>query len=73
MFQPEVFQKQMYCIEESLCDIVEIFRRLPQLYPCPQSARGITPPCPSLITPLSTKAAQRTGMTLISVEYLRQS
>jgi len=27
MFEPEVFRKQMYCIEESTCDIVETFRR----------------------------------------------
>jgi len=22
MFEPEIFRKQMYCIEESICDIV---------------------------------------------------
>jgi len=27
MFKPEVFRKQMCCIEESTCDIVGIFRR----------------------------------------------
>ena len=27
VFEPEVFRKQMYCIEESTCDIVETFRR----------------------------------------------
>ena len=27
MFEPEVFRKQMYCTEESTCDIVETFRR----------------------------------------------
>jgi len=26
MFEPEVFQKQMYCVEESTCDIVGTFR-----------------------------------------------
>ena len=25
MFAPEVFRKQMYCIEEITCDIVELF------------------------------------------------
>ena len=25
MFEPEVFRKQMHCIEESTCDTVEIF------------------------------------------------
>jgi len=28
MFKPEVFRKQMYCIEESTCDIVGIFDAL---------------------------------------------
>jgi len=28
MFEPEVFQKQMHCIEESTRDIVRAFRRL---------------------------------------------
>jgi len=27
MFEPELFRKQMYCIEESACDIVGTFRR----------------------------------------------
>jgi len=39
MFEPEVFRKQMYCIEESTCDIVGPFRR-------PGN-------CASLITPFS--------------------
>jgi len=30
MFEPEVFRKQMYCIEESTCDIVVTFLRPPQ-------------------------------------------
>ena len=28
MFEPDVFREQMYCIEESACDIVGTFRRL---------------------------------------------
>jgi len=32
MFEPEVFWKQMYCIEESICDIVGTFRRPPQSF-----------------------------------------
>jgi len=27
IFEPEVFRKQMYCIEECTCDIVRIFWR----------------------------------------------
>jgi len=27
MFEPEVFRKQMYCIQESACDVVETFWR----------------------------------------------
>jgi len=30
MFEPEVFRKQMFSIEESTCDIVRIFRCPPQ-------------------------------------------
>ena len=29
-FEPEVFRQQIYCIEESNCDIVGTFRRRPQ-------------------------------------------
>jgi len=32
MFEPEVFRKQMYGIEESTCDIVGIFRRPSQSF-----------------------------------------
>jgi len=42
MFETEVFRKQMYCIEESTCDIVGNFRR-----------PGIVLPLSSLVTPLS--------------------
>jgi len=31
IFEPEAFRKQMYCIEESGCDIVGTFRRPLQL------------------------------------------
>jgi len=51
MFEPKVFRKQMYCIEESTCDIVGPFRRphVNSAPPCWFSARGIVPP---LIKPL---------------------
>jgi len=42
MFEPEVFRKQTYCIEESTCDIVGTFRRAPQRFS----------PLPPLLTPL---------------------
>jgi len=35
MYEPEVFRKQMYCIDESTCDIVGIFRRPPQSFDAP--------------------------------------
>jgi len=35
MFEPEVFRKQMYCIEESTCDIVGTFRRHSQSFGAP--------------------------------------
>jgi len=30
MFEPEIFQEQMYCFEESICDIVGTLWRPPQ-------------------------------------------
>jgi len=33
MFEPEIFRKQMYCIEESACDIIWAFRRPGNLCP----------------------------------------
>ena len=35
MFEPEDFRKQMYCTEESTCDIVGTFRRPPQSFSAP--------------------------------------
>jgi len=32
MFEPDVFLKQMYCIEESTCDTVRTFRHPPQWF-----------------------------------------
>ena len=32
MFEPEVFRKEIYCIEESTCDIVGTFRRPQQTF-----------------------------------------
>jgi len=47
MFEPELFQKQMYSIEESNCDIVRIFWQ-----PHNDSAPGeLRPPFP-LVMPL---------------------
>jgi len=44
VFQPEVFRKHMYCIEESTCNILGAFGA-----PCIDSAPGncspLTPPC----------------------------
>jgi len=41
MFEPEVFRKQMHCIEESTCDTVGLFGE-PKRF----GARGIAPPSP---------------------------
>ena len=49
------FWKQMYCIEESTCDIVATFRRPPQSFVAPRSysASGeLCPSCTPLVTPL---------------------
>ena len=35
IFEPEVFRKQIHCIEESTCDIVGTFRRSPQSFGAP--------------------------------------
>jgi len=35
IFEAEVFRKQMYCTEESTCDIAETFRLPPQLFGAP--------------------------------------
>ena len=35
MFEPEVFPKQIYCIEEGTCDIVGTFRRPPKCFSTP--------------------------------------
>ena len=43
-FEPEVFQKQIYCIEESSCQIVGTFRR-PHSNSSPEE---LCPPCPLL-------------------------
>ena len=53
IFEPEVFRKQMYCIEESACDIVGIFWRPRSISALPEwvVAPVIAPPCP-FITPL---------------------
>jgi len=37
MSEPEVFRKQMHCIEESICDIVGTFRRPLQPLVAPRS------------------------------------
>jgi len=48
MFEPEVFRKQMYCIEESTCNIVGTFRR-----PRSDSAPGeLCPACPLRYAPV---------------------
>jgi len=49
MFEPEVFRKHMYYIEESTCDIVGTFRRPSLRF----GARGIVAPLLPLVTPLA--------------------
>jgi len=54
MFEPEVFRKYMYCIEDSTCDIVVTFRRPPQSFGAPRSysAHGeLCPPYPLSYAP----------------------
>jgi len=51
MFEPDVFRKQMYCIEESICDIVGTFRRSTQSFGVPIVIRR-PGNCAPLVTPL---------------------
>jgi len=39
VFEPEVFRKQMYCIEERNCDIVGTFQHLSQSFGTPRVIR----------------------------------
>ena len=51
MFEPVVFRKQIYCIEESACDIVGSSQR-----PLSDSAPGeLFTPCPSTLRPWAGK------------------
>jgi len=50
MFETELFCKQIYCIEESTCDIVGTFRRLPQPFGAPIVTR-LTGNCVPLASP----------------------
>jgi len=47
MFEPKVFRKQMYCIEESTCDIVGSFR-CPRIESAP---RALCSPFPTSLRP----------------------
>ena len=47
VFEPDVFRKQMRCIEENTCDIVGTFRRSPAVIRRPGN-------CFPLATPLTT-------------------
>ena len=57
MFEPEVFRKQMHCIEESACNIVGIFRR-------PGNCASSLSP---LVTPLPTPTPLQNILCLICV------
>jgi len=51
IFEPEIFRKQMYFIEESICDIVGTFWRPPQSFGAPAMIRRLGN-CAPLVTPL---------------------
>jgi len=58
MFEPEVFRKQIYCIEESTCDIVGTFR-----LPHSDSVPGeLCQPCP-LVTPLIVRLLNKKAVS----------
>jgi len=70
MFEPKAFPEQIYCIEESTCDIVGPFRRPPQSFPAPAVIRrpvvirqqGNSAPLP-LVTPLCLRPGVRSRTT----------
>ena len=55
MFEPKVFQMEIYCIKESTFDIVGTFYDFPQWF----GARGIAFPLPPLVTPLIAPLAHK--------------
>ena len=54
MFEPEIFRKQMYCIDENICDIVGTLWR-----PHSDSAPGS---CAPLVMPLRSRGHFRYGV-----------
>jgi len=59
MFEPDVFRKHMYRINESICDIVGTFRRPPVI-----RRAGIMPPCPCLWLCLNWRFAEPENVRL---------
>jgi len=66
MFEPEVFRKQMHCIEESTCGTIGTFRRLSQWF----GARGIVPLPPSLRSWYCAFMVSRTNK-ILSTRYIQ--
>jgi len=64
MFEPEVFRKQIHCIEESVCDVVGTFWRTPQRFGTtieirrPGNCASLAP----LVTPLCSMGHVRYGV-----------
>jgi len=65
--KPYVFRGQMYCIEESTCDIVGTFRH-PQLF----GARCIVSRFPPLATPLDGSSVYRNTYGVVYLIYFDQ-
>ena len=70
VFETEFFRKQMYCIEESTCDIVGTFRRPPQWFGVPIVTRRLGNWAP-LVTPL-VKCVLRPGELASQVRFGRR-
>ena len=67
MFEPKVFRKQMYCVEESTCDIVGTFPGAPTLIWRP----GIVLPFPPLVLPLPSNTYKSTHLTRNRMTLMR--
>jgi len=61
MFEPEVFRKQLYCIEQSTCDIVRTFH-----------SPGNCSPLSPLVTPLVPRARSKFGSPMFEPEVFRK-
>ena len=69
MFEPEVFRKQMFCIEESTCDVVGTLRRPSQSFGAPRSDSAPRQSCPPRYAP-AYKPTSLSALLISAVKFL---